>query len=1184
MKNRIYKKITFASSYLIIFGIATGVFIGCESNPKDNNRTTQANNMIFYQDKNITVYSDYFNTGKYQYIKIPQDIDKELGITSISGLNEIGDRKLSIEFDRDIGKKRESVYLEYSLSFDFKNLDIGSFFSNPKTLLTEATISNQTASVYLPHSQSLSNDNFYGHLEYDEVKDSWTNSLFQSSLEYNCTSNCGSDTDRLVDGGVNHEDAYVQDLDECVRECVIEGIHFHSAYRISMYKSIYQGDKPIYYRWIFVNENTKDIHYGDIHRTTLPRPLIFANVGDSFGSGEGAGAQITTNNKVTYNKTKIGQTDIQLGWISDASYHGKTCHRANASAQERFMRDEIRELYPHHAYDYINVACSGATLRNISEVKQSGKQSSSQIALVSQWMKDNNYNKIDFMLFSGGGNDVRFSELIQRYLGIKFTHTRFLTPIAGVYSDTEIFLSYFNSNMPYGDAEFSFSSLTFLIPAMVFNDVYTTHIENSKQNFEKHLKVLRNNFEETAKVINKTINLNEILVFEYPNILSDCRTGYHEDIKIKKFYKDYRVLQEYFSFITGIPRMILDISKRESSDIQNNIAGFARDEKGLNYEIKELVQNIDNSNMNQKWTYAYNLDSSENGKKGICQPLYNNKTHSYRRFNILYDAICLTDHRMTDIDMANAYHPNIYGHNDIYLPNIRKSLLNDDKTALKNNYLRKTYENENLSNLPDLIVDSSSSIVDIKRVYGSNDSLKLNTTISNLGKMDAINIFVNYSLIDKHNKHHTLKSKVSLRTVLSPLRQKGSTKDFKHEYPINIKDNRIINFSKFSDRRYFRRVKATDEDIVLAWHFPQEFSLYTYVGTDNAEKNKMNNDFINKTQTIKIVPGQELREETIGAVLSNLNHECGTDYVYDDYNRENNKLIKESDITTKIRNSPVLYEYSEKTSCIRGFFHLANNETRDEENERMLEDIAEKDLRDTFPKFEQTFSKDTDSQICIIVDNGEMNGLTQECVDDASKLDLDYLNLPQDGRVVEALIYNSKDTLKQHTQAIRIKTRKRNAGIVSVSNSENIVAQSYVYNGELNRELIDFPIQEQPHIIEPTIDIQSSIRLNQSRLGLVQNNIIDEAKILSGIPKEKLINSSIEFKISKVENAKAYQIIIGTQKGNYDILNKEIAKDEPLTITVNNIPQNGKNIYVTVKTKRADNKWYSEEYIYGTSK
>jgi len=692
MKNGIYKKITFVSSYLIMFGIVTGVFIGCESNPKDNNRTTQVDNMIFYQDKDITVYSDYFDKEQgRKRVRIPEDMDTQLGIKSISGLSETGDRILNIEFDRDIEAKHESIYLEYSLSFSFENPSKAeSLLDNESTFLTKALVSNYKASAYLPKEENLYNDSFYKK---------GNNIFIDNAINEHCSGYTSKDS-----------------LQSCFQSFVAKK-------KEAYYKTIYQGDKPIYYRWIFIDEKKNKAHYGNIYRAILPRPLIFANVGDSFGSGEGAGAQITTNNKVTYNKTKIGNEEIQLGWVGDASYHGKTCHRANASAQERFMRDEIRKLYPHHAYDYINVACSGATLRNISEVTQSGKQNDTQIGLVSQWMNDNNYNKIDFMLFSGGGNDVKFSELIQRYLGIKFTNTKFLNPLAGVVGTLfipEIYPSYFHSSMPYGDRRFSFASL-----ALFYYHVsaYPT-LEYSKQNFEDHLKVLKKHFKKTAKSINETMNLNEILVFEYPNILSDCRSGYHEDIKLKDFYRDYRLVQEYFSLISGTPRLLLDISKREYTDIKNNVAGFAKDGKGLNYEIKELVEQIDNSTNNQKWTYAYNFESSKSGRKGICQQLYNYKSSSYRRFNILYDAVSLSDHRMDDRDTANAYHPNIHGHNDIYLPNIRKSILNSDNTALKDNYLRKSYENENLSNLPDLIVDGRSSIINLKRVYEVNDILQ----------------------------------------------------------------------------------------------------------------------------------------------------------------------------------------------------------------------------------------------------------------------------------------------------------------------------------------------------------------------------------------------------------------------------------------------------------------------------
>lgn len=130
---------------------------------------------------------------------------------------------------------------------------------------------------------------------------------------------------------------------------------------------------------------------------TMPAPLTFALLGDSFAAGQGA--------------PFFSQSEGP--WLND------DCHRSRHSGQYRALNQFIKES--NKACDYIFAACEGATMQDLYLQKQRVnhnpdgttygelKQQRTQIGLVKKWMDDKHYAHLDAALFSIGGNNVGFA-------------------------------------------------------------------------------------------------------------------------------------------------------------------------------------------------------------------------------------------------------------------------------------------------------------------------------------------------------------------------------------------------------------------------------------------------------------------------------------------------------------------------------------------------------------------------------------------------------------------------------------------------------------------------------------------------------------------------------------------------------------------------------------------------------
>jgi len=1162
----ISKSIFFYSTVLFSLGLLGGCSNDTTTDEtKDQTQQESPQNYRFYEDDNVVVYSAFYNSEVNRYVPLPEDQDRSLNIIELNEPSEIGDRVLSMRYEHNLHRYKD-IYLEFSLhpdEFNTTSTTIQAVFDNPSTFLASVDRDGDAVSAYLN-----------GYEFYNKIVEKDENNRFKDHvLEYYMETFCSDIENRYV-YTPNLEDNYVMNENECVAS--LPPFLVGSSIRSQEEHEIFLGDTPIYYRWMLLDDHFNTFEYGNIHRTMLPRPLIFANLGDSFGSGEGAGAVVQSqsmsilgndvNMSVINNRALFSDGSyIGYGWIPDASYNGTICHRAKASAQERFMRDEIRSLYPHHAYDYINVACSGATLTNISENAQSSKLRQTQIGLVEQWMYDNGYEKLDYLLLSAGGNDVKFADMIVAYLGPK---------IIGTGTRISLFPGEFNSNGPYS-SDFTFKNLK------LEKEIGKT--------LGEYFDILRDHYTNTATAINNQLSPNNVVVLEYPNILDGCSGGYHESRLITSMYDGNAIVESIADFVYDM-HLILDVSQTESRDISDNVAGLATSGVGLNAVIKSLVNTFDAANSAIRWTYADNIARSHHN--GICENRTNDSYDSvnYRRFNILYDAYRLGGNGADSHWYENAFHPNVYGHNDIYLPNIRAAILNRDKTGLKDDYLRQTYQNEHQGALADLVVDTRSHVINPTNYdFHAGHILNIETFISNSGGMDAANVYLNYKLVDQANGYIELHVHQDIGTVtIDDHQYSGAVSRYEHYYPLFSTQRDQLNFSKLAYGRFKSGITATPEDKVLAWYIPQEFKLSISVETRDQESSKINNNFV-ESESFAVAPASDIvSEEMISEVFTALNNTCSTQFSLQNPISETSLVVDSSQraVVDLQINLNIVRHYSDEMSCVRGFFHLSNNESLasmvDEDDEILSIDTDR--LTDTILDFRKIdFVPRVDSRSCILIDRGSSGGAVEQCIAEGATLDLTLLNLPEDGRVLDALVYDSSDVLKQHAKPITVQTLHRNAGIVSIS----AVSASLV-----NPNLPTQPIGEginvglvTPIVIQPTLlnNNYTMVTLDPVRLGLVQLQGSLDLIVPNETPTEVLQNGSLVFEIGTIDAAQAYRFKVGTERGGLDLKDVDIILGDSHTIRVDGIPQDGTKVYVSVSTQRSDGIWYDEHYVYGTS-
>ncbi len=144
----------------------------------------------------------------------------------------------------------------------------------------------------------------------------------------------------------------------------------------------------------------------------MPRLLTIAMMGDSFSAGQGSPFLSSTEGP----------------WLND------DCHQSRWSGQYRAVNRFIRDS--NKACDYVFVACEGASIQDLFDQAQGTKhnpdgttkrnsdgtidgelkQQKPQVDLVADWMSNRGYSYLDVALFSIGGNNVGFADIIEAAL------------------------------------------------------------------------------------------------------------------------------------------------------------------------------------------------------------------------------------------------------------------------------------------------------------------------------------------------------------------------------------------------------------------------------------------------------------------------------------------------------------------------------------------------------------------------------------------------------------------------------------------------------------------------------------------------------------------------------------------------------------------------------------------------
>lgn len=471
----------------------------------------------------------------------------------------------------------------------------------------------------------------------------------------------------------------------------------------------YAAGTTVYYRWRITTQAAGQItiETGDRHEFTMPRRIIFAILGDSFGSGEGA-------------PSKVGQP-----W----QFHneGVKAHRSPISGQELAIKAHM-ETRPNLAYDYVNLSSSGAISTDIfgplSQAQRTSMDAANdddpltdpakpqgvtfvQATRLSEWLTTRDYDAIDAVILSCGGNDLGFATILTNYLGLNM----------GVIGDAALAALPDPLCITLGVAAFGIAGGPFtlplsaipalaaytacIIPVIIdrvlqairedatFKDPYQGGgISNFKEeNFAFFTNLLTTNYRLLGDRISngllnngKRVKVSNVLVTEYPFPLKDCRTFWETPplvslIADKKFFSfqladipGLSFVREPTSFsidLTSFRPVTVGFSATETVEASTELAPPSSAPRpsvgGLNHFLADTIGSIDSANSNTDWCFVQTADFLP-PRTGVC--------YSGTHFNTLTTA---NDQAGPNI-LNNAYHPNQRGHEFTYQPAILDSL------------------------------------------------------------------------------------------------------------------------------------------------------------------------------------------------------------------------------------------------------------------------------------------------------------------------------------------------------------------------------------------------------------------------------------------------------------------------------------------------------------------------------
>ncbi|MEM9081151.1 MAG: hypothetical protein AAGC74_10720, partial [Verrucomicrobiota bacterium] len=398
----------------------------------------------------------------------------------------------------------------------------------------------------------------------------------------------------------------------------------------------YPSGTTVYYRWqiSYLNNGGLVTVQGDQHQFTMPRRVIVAILGDSFGSGEGAPL-------------------LQPGkdpWQSNNE--GERAHRSPISGQEIALNSHFSN-YPTTAYDYVNLSSSGAIALDIYSNQPQRTRSTNdarndddpttdenkpqgvsyvQADRLEQWLSARDYRHLDAIILSCGGNDLGFASILTNYLGLNIpflinsalnalsnpgcitlgvagavfggpvgailAYTACVIPVAIIEITTAIGRDATFKN-PYSAGSLSkFKSQNF--------STYASNLQN--QYYPALAQRLSNNLQSDGS----PVSVANVLATEYPFPLKDCSSFFESPPLVKLVLDDAFIKIDISGIpvlslfgdtiaidISGIRPVTVGFSTTETLEASNTLAPPSSSPRpncgGLNHLLKDLVQAANNA-------------------------------------------------------------------------------------------------------------------------------------------------------------------------------------------------------------------------------------------------------------------------------------------------------------------------------------------------------------------------------------------------------------------------------------------------------------------------------------------------------------------------------------------------------------------------------------------------------------
>jgi len=192
----------------------------------------------------------------------------------------------------------------------------------------------------------------------------------------------------------------------------------------------------IYYK-VRIRRSGNTVFQSEMLNFRMPDSYNIAIAGDSYGAGEGA-----------------PQDEFELTGNNDDMWSEKDCHRSRKSGLVRGVKRFIAR-HPDVAVDYIHVACTGATMANMTEEQDHAiaafpfedTKKPQFDAIEEDFLEERDHSELNLLLLSVGGNDAGFGGFVTDFIlgpgnaaatqGLALDITLTLADVARSYSDLD---------------------------------------------------------------------------------------------------------------------------------------------------------------------------------------------------------------------------------------------------------------------------------------------------------------------------------------------------------------------------------------------------------------------------------------------------------------------------------------------------------------------------------------------------------------------------------------------------------------------------------------------------------------------------------------------------------------------------------------------------------------------------